>query len=111
MTDFNAVLALLSAAAYREGRSSNQWITKLPIGVDPLPGSLGYVSNTDSGFEASAFLYDGKIVISYAGTTDWRDGLAARGAGGRVDATAWLDHGGAVICGSVVRGRGVKEEA
>jgi putative lipase involved disintegration of autophagic bodies len=76
MTDFNAVLALLSAAAYREGRSSFEWITKWPTGVDRLPGSLGYVSNTDSGFEASAFLYDGKIVISFAGTADYGDAAA-----------------------------------
>ena len=76
MTDFNSVLAILSAAAYREGRSSSERITNWSVGVDRLPGSLGYASNADSGFEASAFLYDGKIVILFAGTTDIRDGFA-----------------------------------
>lgn len=75
MTDFTAVLAALSAAAYVEGRP-DEAIVGLPPGVTPLPGALGHTPHSESGFEATAFLYDGKIVISFAGTTDVRDGFA-----------------------------------
>ena len=76
MMDLTAVLAGLSAAAYVEGRDPILELINLPPGVTRLPGALGHTPHSDSGFEASAFLYDGKIVISFAGTTDIRDGFA-----------------------------------
>ena len=76
MMDLTAVLAGLSAAAYVEGRNPFFELIDLPPGVTRLPGALGHTPHSDSGFEASAFLYDGKIVISFAGTTDIRAGFA-----------------------------------
>ena len=75
MMNINVVLAGLSAAAYVEGRDPAERVD-LPPGVTRLPGALGHTPHSESGFEASAFLYDGKIVISFAGTTDYRDGFA-----------------------------------
>ena len=96
----------LAVLAYRS------YVPSAKNDVEAADWHLVDARNTESsGFAASVYRNGDEVVIAFRGTTDWRDGLAARGAGGRTDATAWLDHGGAVICGSVVRGRGVKEEA
>lgn len=76
MMDFTSVLAGLSAAAYVEGKDQALELVGLPPGVTRLPGALGHTPHSESDFEASAFLYDGKIVISFAGTRDFRDGFA-----------------------------------
>ena len=96
----------LAVLAYRSYRPSDSNDVTAPRWIETLVRD-----DPSSGFAASVYTNGDEVVIAFRGTTDWRDGLAARGAGGRTDATAWLDHGGAVICGSVVRGRGVKEEA
>ena len=67
MNSFDLGCAELSAASYREGVRPANRIDPLP-GAIRLPGALGYVSDIASGFEASAFSYQGRIVIACAGT-------------------------------------------
>ena len=101
----------LAVLAYRSYRPSDSNDVTAPSWIETLVRN-----DPSSGFAASVYTNGDEVVIAFRGTDtpQWRDFLygnvpAARGAGGRADATAWLDHGGAVICGSVVRGRGVKE--
>ena len=67
MNSFDLGCAVLAAAAYREGVSLKNLVAPIS-GAVQLPGALGYVSDAASGFEASAFTYQGRIVIAYAGT-------------------------------------------
>ena len=67
MDAFERGCALLSAAAYIDGRNRaepNTTSTRSDAG-----GSHGYRSDPVSGFEASAFEYEGRIVIAFAGTS------------------------------------------
>jgi len=68
MNQFELACAFFSAAAYVEKRSAVNQLTINPAVATRLSGSLGYRVNAASGFEASAFEYQGKIIISYAGT-------------------------------------------
>ena len=81
MNTFDLACAVLSSSAYRELFNEENRIQPLTDAIR-LPGSLGYKTiGGISGFEASAFEYEGKIVIAYAGTnpTQLAD-LAADGA-------------------------------
>jgi Ca2+-binding RTX toxin-like protein len=65
------VYAVLSAMAYEKGRNDKNLLTLLrPNGAFSLsgPGGLTRWQYDPTGFEASAFAYNGKIVIAYAGT-------------------------------------------
>lgn len=67
--DPNAVYAVLSAMAYEQGRRPENLLTDLrPGGAVPISGPLGRIRDDATGFEASAFVYDGRIVIAYGGT-------------------------------------------
>ena len=67
MNAFDLGCAVLSAWVYREDvNAANR--TPSIAGAVQLPGTLGYLSDPTSGFEASAFLYQGRIVIAFAGT-------------------------------------------
>jgi hypothetical protein len=70
MNDFDLKLAVLSAAAYRRGRSESNRID--PAGVaEVLPESMiddRSILNGGTGFEARAYRVDGRIVIAFAGT-------------------------------------------
>jgi Lipase (class 3) len=81
MNSFDLACAILSSTAYRIGYHLKNQIDAAP-GAVQLPGSLGYKAlNGTSGFEASAFEYDGKIIISYAGTNpDYIADLVTNGA-------------------------------
>lgn len=73
MESFDMACAILSSAAYQQGVApANR--------VDPIATEIAYASDLGalSGFEASAFEYEGKIIIAYAGTnTDqWPDLVA-----------------------------------
>lgn len=63
MNAFDMACAVLSAAAYKQGLAATNRI-------DPIATEVAYTSNAGalSGFEASAFDYQGQIVIAYAGT-------------------------------------------
>jgi hypothetical protein len=64
MSSFDLACAILSSAAYRVGFDLKNQIDAAPSAVQ-LPGTLGYKAiNGISGFEASAFDYGGKIIIS-----------------------------------------------
>lgn len=66
MNTFDLVCAELSAAAYRDGIGSANRV--LPVAdATQLPAQLGYRAGT-GGFEASAFEYEDKIIIAFAGT-------------------------------------------
>lgn len=67
MNSFDLGLAILSAAAYRAGRAEEN-LTPFSPGAVPLPGTFGYRSDPATGFEVSAYQYQGKIVIAFAGT-------------------------------------------
>lgn len=67
MNTFELGLAVLCSAAYRVGRERPNYAPIVP-GAAPLPGDLGYENHPDSGFEAGAFEFGGKIVIAFAGT-------------------------------------------
>ena len=67
MNTFDLGCAVLSASTYIRGISDRNQTPSID-GAVRLPGALGYVSDTASGFEASAFTYQGRIVIAYAGT-------------------------------------------
>jgi Ca2+-binding RTX toxin-like protein len=68
MDTFDLACAVLSSAAYQAGFDPKNRISPLSDAVR-LPGTLGYKSiGGSSGFEASAYEYQGKIVVSYAGT-------------------------------------------
>jgi hypothetical protein len=68
MNTFDLACADLSSAAYKEGVNPKNWIDPL-TDATRLPGPLGYKTIAGiSGFEASAFDYQGKVVIAYAGT-------------------------------------------
>src|SRR5712671_405347 len=61
--------AVLSLAAYVEGRNNANLLKSLPPGVGIVSNpDLAHFSDPISGFEASTFFYDGKVVISFAGT-------------------------------------------
>jgi hypothetical protein len=81
MNAFDLTCAILASAAYQQDVSIKNRIDPAP-GATILPGPLGYKTiGGISGFEASAFDYGGKIVISYAGTnTEQLADLAADGA-------------------------------
>jgi hypothetical protein len=67
----DSVYAVLAATAYENGRDKANLLWNLrPNGAIPLtgPGNLTRWQNDATGFEASAFAYNGKIVIAYAGT-------------------------------------------
>jgi hypothetical protein len=69
-SDFDRKLALVSAAAFQS--------RKYPLNVVTagqgarLLGDGTRIGNL-SGFEARAWQVDGKVVIAFAGTNDWRD--------------------------------------
>ena len=68
MNLFEMTCAILSAAAYKTKVAPENQVDAAP-GATILPGSLGYQSFGGlSGFEASAYDFQGKIVIAYAGT-------------------------------------------
>ena len=63
MESFEAGLAALSANVYEAGRADEN--------LAPLPPEalfLEHIRDDKTGFEASAYRYQGHIVISYAGT-------------------------------------------
>jgi hypothetical protein len=68
MNSLDLVCAQLSAASYVERVAAANRI-KPVVGATPLPGALGYrVEGGLSGFEASAYEYEGKIILAYTGT-------------------------------------------
>jgi hypothetical protein len=68
MNSFDTACAVLAAAAYQVKVNELNQIKPI-VGATRLPGDLGYkVVDGVSGFEASAYEYQGKIVIAYAGT-------------------------------------------
>jgi putative lipase involved disintegration of autophagic bodies len=77
MNAFDLACAVLSSTAYQTGFNDLNKVPEVP-GAVQLPGDLGYKTTGGiSGFEASAFEYDGKIVIAYKGT-DFLTGLESR---------------------------------
>lgn len=66
MNNFDLACALFSQSAYRELVHTANRLEPV-AGSIRLAGDLGYVTGSQ-GFEASAFEFDGKIVIAYAGT-------------------------------------------
>ena len=81
MNTFDLTCALLSSAAYRTDVNPTNRVEPTHDAAY-LPGFLGYKSIAGiSGFEASAFEYQGKIVIAYAGTnTDQKVDLVTNAA-------------------------------
>ena len=63
MNTFELGCAVLSSATYRDGRKEANW-------TPPAPGAvkLDYVVDKSTGFEATAYQYQGRVVIAYAGT-------------------------------------------
>jgi Ca2+-binding RTX toxin-like protein len=78
MNALDLACALLSSVAYRTGVDDANRIPPI-ADATRLPGELGYKTiGGISGFEASAFDYQGKIVIAFAGTnTDQKADLIA----------------------------------
>jgi hypothetical protein len=69
MPTVDPVLAFLAAAVYEKGRSDSNLLISLPPGVTRVANpELAHDRNDFTGFEASAYHYNGQIVISYAGT-------------------------------------------
>lgn len=61
MNAFDFACAIFSAAAYQQDvKSANR--------IDPIAPEIAHVSLTGSGFEASAYDYQGVIVIAYTAT-------------------------------------------
>jgi hypothetical protein len=73
MDDFDLACAVLSSAVYREGRREENWTPDAP-GAVRIPGMS--LSDPITGFEATAYQYQGRVVIALAGTdpsrlNDW----------------------------------------
>jgi hypothetical protein len=64
------VYAVLSAMAYENGRDRANLLSALRPGgaVQITVPGLGSFRDDLTGFEASAFVYNGQVVIAYAGT-------------------------------------------
>jgi len=68
MDEFAISCAIMSAAAYQAGRRTVNFIDQDHL-IDALSASeLEHVSISESGFEASAYQYNGHVIIAYAGT-------------------------------------------
>ena len=75
MNDFEIGLATLSAAVYKYGVNLSNRIANENILSGLNAVELLHTAPSSSGFEASAYSYDGKIVIAFAGTNtdEWQD--------------------------------------
>lgn len=75
MDTYELGLAVLSAAVYQYDREDENKVTIIEsiTGLNAL--ELLHTPPSSSGFEASAYSYDGKIVIAFAGTNtdEWQD--------------------------------------
>ena len=83
MNDFEIGLATLSAAVYKYGVNLSNRIANENILSGLNAVELLHTAPSSSGFEASAYSYDGKIVIAFAGTNtdEWQDIWADIGIG------------------------------
>ena len=83
MNAYELDLAVLSAAVYQHGRKKEN-IIGFDTNINGLNAvELLHTAPSSSGFEASAYSYDGKIVIAFAGTNtdEWQDIWADIGIG------------------------------
>lgn len=69
MATVDPVFAVLASAVYEKGRDPRNLLINLPEGVTPVSNpELAHFRDDATGFEAGAYLYNGKVVISFAGT-------------------------------------------
>lgn len=75
MNNFEIGLTVLSAAVYNQGKSPENRITIATSIAGLNAVELVHTAVSSSGFEASAYSYDGKIIIAFAGTNtdEWQD--------------------------------------
>ena len=83
MNNYEIGLSVISAAVYQYQRPFENLITNDGAIEDIGANEIMHTYNTSSGFEASAYSYDGKIVIAFAGTNtdEWQDIWADIGIG------------------------------
>ena len=83
MNNFEIGLTVLSAAVYNQGTSPENRINNTTSITALNAVELVHTAVSSSGFEASAYSYDGKIVIAFAGTNtdEWQDIWADIGIG------------------------------
>ena len=83
MNNYEIGLSVISAAVYQYQRPFENLIANDGFIEGIGANEITHTYNASSGFEASAYSYDGKIVIAFAGTNtdEWQDIWADIGIG------------------------------